>query len=354
MSGIARSAAAVVVAAEVDAGRGPPRAPQRRRAIARLRREVERLEPRRRLAGDAPRASARRASRCPGSGSRTRAISRRWIAIARSSSISCSVIAPSERLPRVGLPARRAAAVASAPSDRSPGRRGSGRGTPRRSSSTPVAKRIRSMPARAAASACAAGGEQDAVARRLDDADEHGLAVDPQQALQRGAAPARPARPCEPPPRRNGHGGRTSTRTSVGSAEQIAGQGSAGPSPGGSGGRRPGTSSTTRSRRGPPSCAACAGAAGAAAVHDRHGGGAGHEPGRRQGGRLTGGHEGPRGLDRPRLGHDGQAVDDLAVVFLEVTHGFDSMKAIPDGCLVTPFRPVFPNRSGRRRPSTER
>ena len=34
------------------------------------------------------------------------------------------------------------------------------------------------------------GREQHAVARRLDDADEHRLAVDPQQALHRRAAPA--------------------------------------------------------------------------------------------------------------------------------------------------------------------
>ena len=62
--------------------------------------------------------------------------------------------------------------------------------------------------------------------------------------------------------------------------------------------------------------------------------GAGHEAGGGQGGRLAGGHERPRdGLDDPRLSHHRQAVDDLAFLFLELTHGSDSMTTSPDVCL---------------------
>jgi hypothetical protein len=42
-----------------------------------------------------------------------------------------------------------------------------------------------------------------------------------------------------------------------------------------------------------------------------------------------------------RLRHHGQAVDDLAFVFLGLTHGLDSMTTCPDGC----GQPVSPRRS---------
>ena len=114
---------------------------------------------------------------------------RRWISIARWSSISCSVIAPSSVSHGSGWRrTRNRRLVRTARPITGSSRKRSQNG--RRSSSTLVAKRIRAMPARAAGFGRRAGGEQHAVGRGLDDADQHRLAADPQQPLERRAAAA--------------------------------------------------------------------------------------------------------------------------------------------------------------------
>ena len=277
----------MVVQVDAAAGDLVGAAAHRERALGR---EVERREPRRRLRGDDGRASGRRAARWPGSGSRARAIRRRWIAIARSNSISCSVIAHSSVSHGCRRAGARAAAEWRAPRARSPGRRGSGRGT----AAGRRRRRWRSASARspawAAASDGAARGEDDAVARWLHHADEHRLAVDVQQPLRarrRGGAAARP-----------------SSRRRAGTAR--AAEPRRGPRPrvsrAAAGGRRPGTSSTTRSRRSRRLALALARETRVRRrVHDGDRGGAGHEAGRRQRGRLDARAPAAARLDRAGL-----------------------------------------------------
>ena len=98
---------------------------------------------------------------------------------------------------------------------RSPGRRGSASWNGRRSSSTPVAKRIRAIALgrRLAPSARArrtARGRAPAARRR------RGPRSPPRCSSRCSDAPRRRVRPsAEPPPSRNGHGGTTSTRSSI-------------------------------------------------------------------------------------------------------------------------------------------
>ena len=172
-----------------------------------------------------------------------------------------------------------------------------------------------------------AGGEQHAVGRGLHDADVHRLPV------RRGAAAAASARaggpgrrPTRPPqPERPG-------RLDL-DAELDRGQS-----------RRRRWTSTRKEFDATISPEPALGLAALAprrpvpaARHDRHGGGARHEAGGGQGGRLTGRHGGrQRGFDDGGGDRDGQPVDDLRllVVFWRLAHELRSMTDRVDG--VTP------------------
>ena len=207
---------------------------QRERALGR---EVEGHQPRRRRRRRPPRRRARRAARSPGSARPSTAIMRRWIATARSNSISCSVTAGEQRLPRLRPAADPQVRV------RAHGRpiTGSSRKRSwngRRSSSTPVAKRMRAMPSAAAASVRGARGEQHAVGapaarRRRARARRRGAAA--AAATRRGGASGRR-------PTRRRAGTATAARPRPGARRRPASAPARALNRGAAGGRRPGRS----------------------------------------------------------------------------------------------------------------
>ena len=189
-------------------GRRRPRAP---RGAAPARAAAARSRPAARPA-PAPRAApASGMSRSPVCGQRRprRAIRRRWIATARSNSISCSVTAHASASHGSGRRGTRSRGRART-ERRSRGRRGSARrtgaGRRRRRWRSACARSPRGRRARRAARAANSTRSR----RGCATADEDGL---PAQVQQRcSAAPRRRSMPSgEPRRRRNGHGGRTST-----------------------------------------------------------------------------------------------------------------------------------------------
>ena len=237
-------------------GRARPRA-RRGASVSARRREVEAASSRGRRAATAAGAGT---SRSPVRGQRrpSAAISRRWIATARSNSISCSVMAAAsasqgdeaaaERRSR-GRPGRRG---------RSAGRRRSAAWKGARSSSTPVANRIRGIPPRRRAAPRRARAEDHPLARAAARrATWTGL---PSRCSRRcSAAPRRRNSPSgEPPRRRNGQAARPRP-------ERLPVRQPPALSPGGGGGRRPGRSFETISPT-TPFCGRLGGRAGAAAA----------------------------------------------------------------------------------------
>ncbi len=133
---------------------------------------------------------ARRAGRCTAQRRPSREISRRWIAAARSDSISCSQIAQASASNGCGRPVTRRPGVGA---DRDPDQRIEAKPLverPQRSWSTPSAWRIRSIPHSAAARSIAPA-RRTAPARR--------------RAARRGRAPARRRRAAGGEARRRGH-----------------------------------------------------------------------------------------------------------------------------------------------------
>ena len=143
---------------------------------------------------------------------------RRWIATARENSMSCSVIAHASASKGSGRRLIRSHGRRRTDGPIS-GSRGSGRGTARRSSSTPSAKRMRAIASRAVCSSLARA-EQDVVAPGLRDAHDAGAPLDVDEPLEHAAAAAEHA-VRRAAGRRKTQRGRTVWRTSGISAPML-------------------------------------------------------------------------------------------------------------------------------------